>query len=80
MSIIGLVIALGMLVDNAIVVMENIGRHVREGKSGREAAIAGSKPSGAVYCGRNHHHRTGLYSYGDDAKRRRAFVRAMPRR
>lgn len=41
-SIIGLVIALGMLVDNAIVVMENIGRHVREGKSGREAAIAGS--------------------------------------
>lgn len=41
-SIIGLVIALGMLVDNAIVVMENIGRHVREGKTGLEAAIAGS--------------------------------------
>lgn len=41
-SIIGLVIALGMLVDNAIVVMENVGRHVREGKPGREAAIFGS--------------------------------------
>ena len=42
MSIIGLVIALGMLVDNAIVVVENVGRHLREGKTPAQAAIAGS--------------------------------------
>lgn len=42
MSIIGLVIALGMLVDNAIVVVENVGRHLREGKTPTDAAIAGS--------------------------------------
>lgn len=42
MSIVGLVIALGLLVDNAIVVVENVARHLRDGDSPREAAIAGS--------------------------------------
>ncbi len=39
MTISGLVIALGMLVDNAIVVTENISRHMREGYQPQEAAI-----------------------------------------
>lgn len=42
MSIVGLVIALGLLVDNAIVVVENVARHLRDGDSPKEAAIAGS--------------------------------------
>jgi multidrug efflux pump len=37
-----LIIALGMLVDNAIVIVENIYRHIQEGKSRREAALVGS--------------------------------------
>ncbi len=42
MSIVGLVIALGLLVDNAIVVTENIGRHASQGLNRWQAAIAGT--------------------------------------
>lgn len=41
-SIAGLVIALGLLVDNGIVVLENIMRYRQEGHSLREAAIKGT--------------------------------------
>lgn len=45
----GLALGVGMLVDNAIVVLENIFRHREDGMSLREAAITGSKEvSGAV--------------------------------
>ncbi|MBK7761002.1 MAG: efflux RND transporter permease subunit [Deltaproteobacteria bacterium] len=36
-----LILALGMLVDNAIVVVENIYRHVEEGKTPKEASVLG---------------------------------------
>jgi multidrug efflux pump subunit AcrB len=39
LSIAGFVVALGLLVDDSIVVVENIARHVREGMPRREAAI-----------------------------------------
>ena len=42
LSLLGALIALGMLVDEAIVVAENIYRHLEEGKSRREATIVGS--------------------------------------
>jgi multidrug efflux pump subunit AcrB len=42
MSIAGLVIALGLLVDNAIVVIENITRFMKMGLSRKEAAIKGT--------------------------------------
>ena len=41
-SIAGFVVALGLLVDDAIVVVENIARHLREGASRMQAAIAGT--------------------------------------
>jgi len=41
LSIAGFVIALGLLVDDSIVVTENIARHRRNGLAPREAAIAG---------------------------------------
>ncbi|MBK8946696.1 MAG: efflux RND transporter permease subunit [Ignavibacteriae bacterium] len=41
MSIAGLVIALGMLVDNSIVVTENIARYISLGLSNMEAAVKG---------------------------------------
>ena len=42
LSLLGALIALGMLVDEAIVVAENIYRHLEEGMDRREAAIVGS--------------------------------------
>lgn len=47
-SIVGLVIALGLLVDNAIVVVENITRFMREGYPLRQAAIKGTAEVGTA--------------------------------
>jgi HAE1 family hydrophobic/amphiphilic exporter-1 len=45
----GLALAIGMLVDNAVVVIENIYRMINEGKSRYEAAIEGAKQvAGAI--------------------------------
>jgi multidrug efflux pump subunit AcrB len=43
LTLLGTLIALGMLVDEAIVVAENIYRHIEMGKSPREASIDGAK-------------------------------------
>jgi len=45
-SIAGLVVALGLLVDNSIVVIENINRFIRLGRSPKEAAIEGTREIG----------------------------------
>ena len=45
-SIAGLVIALGLLVDNSIVMVENITRHIKLGHSPREAAVLGASEIG----------------------------------
>jgi multidrug efflux pump subunit AcrB len=45
-SIVGLVIALGLLVDNAIVVTENISRFIAGGESRLQAAIKGTSQMG----------------------------------
>jgi multidrug efflux pump subunit AcrB len=45
-SIVGLVIALGLLVDNAIVVTENISRFIAMGESRLQAAIKGTSQMG----------------------------------
>lgn len=43
MSLLALSLAVGLLVDDAIVVRENIFRHTEQGKSAVEAALAGTK-------------------------------------
>lgn len=44
----GLALGVGMLVDNAIVVLENIYRHREDGKPTREAALVGSREVGTA--------------------------------
>ncbi|MBY0120954.1 efflux RND transporter permease subunit [Bacillus sp. S/N-304-OC-R1] len=48
MTLGGLALGIGMLVDNAIVVIENIYRHLSMGKDSRTAAIDGAKEVGAA--------------------------------
>lgn len=49
MVLFSLILALGMLVDNGIVIVENIFRHAAMGKSKKDAAIDGTKEvSGAI--------------------------------
>lgn len=51
LSIVGFVIALGLLVDDSIVVVENITRFLREGKSRREAAILATRQIAVAVVG-----------------------------
>jgi HAE1 family hydrophobic/amphiphilic exporter-1 len=47
----GLALGIGMLVDNSIIVMENIFRMKKQGLSNRDAAISGTKQvSGAIFA------------------------------
>ena len=43
LTILAIVLAVGLVVDDAIVVVENVERHVREGKSRMQAALIGAR-------------------------------------
>jgi len=51
LSIVGLIVALGILVDDSIVVIENIERYLRAGKSKKDAAIDATKQIGLAVLG-----------------------------
>lgn len=51
LSIVGLVVALGLLVDDSIVVVENIERWMRDGHSRMEATLLGTKQIGLSVIG-----------------------------
>ena len=51
LSIVGLVVALGLLVDDSIVVVENIERWLREGHSRMDAVLKGTKQIGIAVIG-----------------------------
>jgi len=46
LTLLSMVLAIGLVVDDAIVVLENVYRHIEEGKSRLEAAFIGSKEIG----------------------------------
>ncbi|HEY5996297.1 MAG TPA: efflux RND transporter permease subunit, partial [Candidatus Deferrimicrobiaceae bacterium] len=43
LTLLAIVLSVGLVVDDAIVVVENVERHLRQGKSPREAALAGAR-------------------------------------
>ena len=51
MSIVGMVVALGLLVDDSIVVVENIERYLRMGYERKEAAMAATRQIGLAVLG-----------------------------
>ena len=51
LSIVGFVVALGLLVDDSIVVVENIERYLRMGYNRREAAMAATRQIGLAVIG-----------------------------
>jgi multidrug efflux pump subunit AcrB len=51
MSIVGLIVALSLLVDDSIVVVENIARWLREGNSAKDTAIMATKQIGLAVLG-----------------------------
>lgn len=51
LSIVGFVIALGLLVDDSIVVVENISRFIRNGHNRRDAAILATRQIGVAVLG-----------------------------
>ncbi|MCW5620207.1 MAG: efflux RND transporter permease subunit [Burkholderiales bacterium] len=46
LSLLGIVLAVGLVVDDAIVMLENIHRHIEDGKSPYQAALVGAKEIG----------------------------------
>ena len=53
LSVMALIVATGLVVDDAIVVLENISRHVENGKSPFQAAIDGAREVGATLLSMN---------------------------
>jgi multidrug efflux pump subunit AcrB len=51
LSIVGLIVALGLLVDDSIVVVENIERYLRQGYNKKEAAMKATKQIGLAVLG-----------------------------
>jgi len=63
MTLGGLALGAGMLVDNSIVVLENIFRNHEQGLSEKEAAVFGTSQVGGCDCGIHSDHHCGLYPY-----------------
>jgi multidrug efflux pump len=53
LSVMALIVATGLVVDDAIVVLENISRHIELGKSPFDAAIAGAREVGSTLLSMN---------------------------
>ena len=89
LTLLALVLAIGLVVDDAIVMLENIWRHIEEGMPPLRAALLGSKEIGfaivamtltlavGLRAGRVHDraHRQALHRVRADARRRGAGLR-----
>ena len=74
MTLLGLSLAIGLLIDDAVVVRENIFKHLERGKSPTQAALDGTKEIALV--GARHHadHRRRLHAGRVHQRHRRAVL------
>ena len=76
LTLLAIVLAVGLVVDDAIVIVENVERHVREGKTPVDAALLGARE--LVGPGHRHDHHAGGGLCADRVSRR-ADRLAVPR-
>ena len=76
LTLLALVLAIGLVVDDAIVVVENIHRHIEEGMTPFDAALRGAREIAAADHRHDHHARRGLRA---DRLRLGPDRRAVPR-
>ena len=62
LTILAIVLSVGLVVDDAIVVVENVERHVRQGKSRIEAALIGARELRRPDHRDDHHARDGVHA------------------
>jgi hypothetical protein len=74
LTLLGLVLAIGMVVDDAIVVMENIHRHIEDGMTPFKAALHGSQGNCLRGAGDDHYPGGGVHPAGVHDRQHRAAV------
>ena len=74
LSLMALTIATGFVVDDAIVVIENITRHLEQGVAPLDAALLGAKEIGFTVRLDQHFFDRGFHSDSDDGRHRRPAV------
>ena len=79
LSLFGLVLAIGLVVDDAIVVVEIVEHHIEKGLSPKEAALEGHGGSGRAGHGHRDHSRGGVFADGFYSRHHRAgFTSSSP--
>ncbi len=76
LTLLAIVLSVGLVVDDAIVVVENVERHIREGKTPLEAALVGARELVGPDHRDDHHARGGVRAHRLSGRPHR---RALPR-
>ena len=78
-TMVALLLALGLLMDDAIVISENIASHLQRGKSSLEAALDGTREVVPGVFASFSHHRRGVRSAGVPRRRYGQSAERYPR-
>jgi multidrug efflux pump len=74
LSLMALTIATGFVVDDAVVVLENVSRHIEEGMAPMQAALRGAREVGFTVLSMSLSLIAGVHSHPPDGRHRRATV------
>ena len=74
LTLLAIVLSVGLVVDDAIVIVENVERHVREGRSPRQAALLGARELVSAGHSDDHHAGGGLCAHRSSGRPDRVVV------